>query len=54
MATTYMREFGATGISGAPLAVLTVTRAWKPRVAPFAQHTTDNSTAESARWHRRP
>ena len=51
--TTDMREFVGTRISGAPLAVLTVVRAWKPRVAPFAQHTTDNNIGVSARWHRR-
>jgi hypothetical protein len=50
---TDMHAFLGTRISGAPLAVLTVARSWKPRGAQFAPSTTDNSRGVSARWHRR-
>ncbi|HEY0814133.1 MAG TPA: hypothetical protein VGE11_12700 [Pseudonocardia sp.] len=43
-------EFVGVGISGWPLAVLMVARAWKPST--FQQHI-DNSTAVSA-WRHRP
>lgn len=47
---TRLHAFDVTRISGAPLGVLMVARAWKP--ATFQRYTTDNSTAMSARRYR--
>ena len=52
MAITTMRAITGTRVSGALLSAWTHPRAQKPRVAPFAHWTTDNSRGTSARRYR--
>ena len=50
---TTMREFTGTRVSGALPVAWPTPRATKPRVAPFAHQTIDNSKGTSARRCRR-
>jgi len=52
MTTTTMRAFTGTHIAGAFLVDPTAPRAQKPRVAPFAPWSIDNSREVSAQRYR--
>lgn len=52
MTITTMRAITGTHVSGALLVDPTAPRARKPRVAPFAPWSTDNSKEVSARRYR--
>jgi hypothetical protein len=52
MTITTMRAITGTHVSGALLVDPTAPRAQKPRVAPFARWSTDNSREMSARRYR--